>query len=56
MTGIGDSAFGQFQGSRGSINFEKGDALVVVGLNLAGATDPPRDQLTVLATAAAGRI
>ena len=56
MTGIGDNAFGQFQGPRGAINFDKGDALVVMGLNLAGATDPPRDQLTVLATAAAGRI
>jgi uncharacterized Zn-binding protein involved in type VI secretion len=56
MTGIGDSAFGQFQGSRGAINFDKGDALVVMGLNLVGAIDPPRDQLTVLATAAAGRI
>lgn len=56
MTGIGDNAFGQFQGPRGAINFDKGDALVVIGLNLAGATDPPRDQLTVLATAAAGRI
>jgi hypothetical protein len=56
MTGIGDNAFGQFQGSRGAINFDKGDALVVMGLNLVGATDPPRDQLTVLATAAAGRI
>ena len=56
MTGIGDNAFGQFQGPRGAINFDKGDALVVMGLNLAGATDPPRDQLTALATAAAGRI
>ena len=56
MTGIGDNAFGQFQGPRGAINFDKGDALVVMGLNLAGATDPPRDQLTVLATAAAARI
>ena len=56
MTGIGDNAFGQFQGPRGAINFDKGDASVVMGLNLAGATDPPRDQLTALATAAAGRI
>ncbi len=56
LPGIGDSAFGQFQGPRGAINFDKGDALVVMGLNLAGATDPPRDQLVVLATTAAGRI
>lgn len=56
LDGIGDHAFGQFQGTRGAINFDKGDALVVVGLNLAGVAEPPRSQIIVLATTAAGRI
>jgi len=56
IAGIGDNAFGQFKGSRAAINFDKGDTLVVIGLNIAGAAEPPRDAVTVLATAAAGRV
>jgi hypothetical protein len=56
MSGIGDNAFGQAQGSDAAINFDKGDALVVMALTVTGSADPPRDQVGVLATAAAGRI
>jgi len=52
MTGMGDKAFGQFERLRGAVNFDRGVAVIVMGINLAGATDPPGGQLTVLATVA----
>ena len=56
MSGIGENAFGQSQGSDAAIDFDKVDALVVIALTVAGSADPRRDQVAVLATAAAGRI
>jgi len=55
VSGLGDGAFSQITGSRAAINFDKDDALVVIGLTTT-ATTPTQDQLTTLATAAAGRI
>ena len=55
VSGVGDGAFSQLKGTRGAINFDKGDAMVVIGLSTAG-TPPTQDQLTQLAMAAAGRI
>jgi hypothetical protein len=56
VTGIGDHAFTQALGTRAAVNFDKGDAMVVMGLNLAGATTPPLAQLKTLAKAAAERL
>jgi hypothetical protein len=55
ISGVGDNAFGQAEGTRAAINFGKGDALLVIGLDLAGATEPPRDQIKALAVSAAAR-
>ena len=55
VSGVGDSAFSQVSGTRAAINFNKGDALVVIGLTTGGAP-ATQDQLAILATAAAGRI
>ena len=55
ISGVGDHAFGQAEGTRAAINFGKGDALLVIGLDLAGATEPPRDQIKALAVSAAAR-
>lgn len=54
VSGVGDAAFSQITGTRAAINFDKNDALVVIGLTNTG-TPPTQDQLTTLATAAAGR-
>ncbi len=56
VTGIGDDAFTQALGTRAAVNFDKGDAMVVMGLNLAGATTPPLAQLEAVAKAAAERL
>jgi hypothetical protein len=56
VTGIGDDAFTQALGTRAAVNFDKGDAMVVMGLNLAGATAPPLAQLEAVAKAAAERL
>lgn len=55
VSGVGDCAFSQVNGARGAINFDKGDALVVIGLTTASAP-PTQDQLTTPATTAASRI
>ena len=55
VSGVGDRAFSQVSGTKAAINFNKGDALVVIGLTTGGAT-ATQDQLAILATAAAGRI
>jgi hypothetical protein len=56
VSGIGDGAFTQVLGTRAAVNFAKGDAMVVMGLNLAGATKPPLEPLEVVAMAAAGKL
>ena len=56
VTGIGDHAFTQAQGTRAAVNFDEGDAMVVIGLDIAGATKPPLQQLDQLAKTAAARL
>ncbi len=56
VTGIGDHAFTQAQGTRAAVNFDEGDAMVVIGLDIAGATKPPLQQLDQLAKTAATRL
>ena len=55
VSGVGDSAFSQVKGTRAAINFDKGDAMVVIGLTSAGAP-ASQEQLSELATAAASRM
>ena len=56
ISGVGDGAFGTFNGTVGSIEFYKGDAVVSILLAANGASTPSQDKLTVLAKQAAGRL
>jgi hypothetical protein len=56
ISGVGDAAFGTFNGPAASIEFYKGDTFVAVVLITARATAPPKDQAIALAKTAASRI
>ena len=55
VAGVGDRAFGIFGHGAASIYFNKGDALVLVMVEIRTATSPPRDQALALAKTAANR-
>jgi hypothetical protein len=54
--GLGDRAFEISGPNAASIYFDKGDALVLVRVEIRSATSPPMGQARVLAKSAAGRI
>jgi hypothetical protein len=56
LPSLGDTAFEFAHGSQATIAIEKHNIYVVVGLNLDGATTPPKTQIMALATAAASQI
>lgn len=56
VAGVGDRAFGIFGHGTASIYFNKGDALVLVMVEIHGASSPPKAQALALAKTAASRI
>jgi hypothetical protein len=56
VSGVGDQAFSIASPMTGSIYFTKGDALVLVMVEIFGAASSPMDQVLTLATLAAGRV
>ena len=56
VAGVGDRAFGIFGHGTASIYFNKGDALVLVMVEIRAATSPPKAQALALVTIAAGRV
>jgi hypothetical protein len=56
VSGVGDRAFGIFGHGTASIYFNKGDALVLVMVEIRTATSPPKAQALALAKTAASRI
>ncbi len=56
VAGVGDRAFGIFGHATASIYFNKGDALVLVMVEIRTASSPPKAQALALAKTAASRI
>ncbi|PXX01583.1 hypothetical protein [Mycolicibacterium moriokaense] len=56
VTGVGDGAFGTFGGPQGTVEFYKGDTVVVVTLRIPGTSQPPKNEAITLAKIAADRI
>jgi hypothetical protein len=56
VAGVGDRAFGIFGHGTAAIYFNKGDALVLVMVEINTATSPPKAQALALAKTAASRI
>ena len=56
VAGVGDRAFGIFGPKSAAIYFNKGDALVLVMVEINTATSPPKAQALALAKTAASRI
>ena len=56
LPGLGDTAFEFAHGSQATVAIVKGGIYLVVGLNLDGATNPPKTQIMALAAAAASQI
>lgn len=56
VAGVGDRAFGIFGHGTASIYFNKGDALVLVMVEIRNASSPPKAQALALAKTAASRI
>jgi len=56
VAGVGDRAFGIFGHGTASIYFNKGDALVLVMVEIRTASSPPKAQALALAKTAASRI
>ena len=56
ISGVGDGAFGVFNGTLGAIDFYKGDSVVIVLLTPLDASTTSQDKLTALAKEAAGRL
>ena len=56
IAGVGDRAFEVSGPNTASIYFNKGDALVLVSIEIHTATSPPKDQALALPQAAANRV
>ena len=56
VVGVGDAAFGQFDGPIATVEFYKGNTLLALSLNVDGASAPPKDQAITLAKRAASRL
>jgi hypothetical protein len=56
VTGVGDGAFGAFGGQQATVEFYKGDTVVVVTLRIAATSQPSKNEAITLAKIAADRI
>ena len=56
ISGVGDAAFGVFNGTLAAIDFDKGDSVVMVLIRPLDASTTSQEKLTVLAKQAAGRL